>query len=115
MKKTTFNVSDIPPWWIEAIAIEYLPCRNYMEGDRIAKIDFSLINQNQIEKAIKNHNIVSYGKIFQNVNPQVFQDRTLLTFSPNPITKPMIEGDIKAIIHQGVVSKFHFHLLDNPI
>ncbi len=104
----------IPDWWKQAIAIEYLPCRDYLKGDRLSQFDFSLITNKQLEDAIKEHKIVSYGTIIHNVDPRTFQQKTILGLIGG-VTKPIVEGDSDAVIPNGVVSKNHFPNLVNPI
>lgn len=105
---------NIPKWWKQAIAIEYLPCRDYSKGDRLSKFDFNLITKEQFEEAISKHKIVSYGTIIHNVNPMTFHQKTV-TGLIGGVTKPIVEGDSAAVIPNGVVSKNHFPNLVNPI
>lgn len=108
------NISGVPDWWKEAIAIEYLSCRDYTKGDRIGEFDFNLVSSQELEEALSTHKIVSYGQIIQNIDPATFKSRSLLSLV-SPITKPIVNGDSEAIIPQGVVSKHHFPFLGNPI
>lgn len=103
-----------PDWWHKALAVEYLPCRDYTKGDRIAKIDFSMITKSMIEDATARHKIVAFGTLIQNVDPATFQARSVLSLI-SPIAKPVINKDKLAIIPNGRVSKHHFPQLTNPI
>lgn len=105
---------NIPNWWKQAIAIEYLPCRDFLKGDRISQFDFSLITEEQLEDAINRHKIVSYGMIIHNVDPRTFQQKAILGLIGG-VTKPIVDGDSAAIIPNGVVSRNHFPNLVNPI
>lgn len=104
----------MPNWWEEAIAIEYLPCRDYLKGDRLSQFDFSLITNTQLEDAIKKHKIVSYGVIIHNVDPRVFKQKTISGLI-GEATKPIVESDLDAVVPNGVVSKKYFPSLLNPI
>jgi len=104
----------MPSWWREAIVIEYLSCRDFTKGERIAKFDFSLVSEEQIIEALKIHKIVSYGQIFQNVDPATFQSRSIMNLLGS-VAKPIVNQDAAAIIPNGVVSKNHFPWLINPI
>lgn len=108
------DIQYIPSWWKEAISIEYLPCRNFKKGDRIAEIDFSLVSESQISEAMEQYKVVSYGHIIHNVDPVTFRSRTLNNLV-NPIAKPIVNGDAPAIIPNGIVSKHHFPYLLNSI
>lgn len=105
---------NIPKWWKQAIAIEYLPCRDYLKGDRISQFNFNLITKEQLKEAINKYKIVSYGRIVQNVDPITFQQKTMLGLIGG-VTKPIVEGDSAAVIPNGVVSKNHFPNLLNSI
>ncbi|TMO57115.1 hypothetical protein [Pseudoalteromonas phenolica] len=105
---------NIPNWWKQAIAIEYLPCRDYLKGDRLSQFDFSLVTKEQLEEAINKYKIVSYGKVIHNVDPRTFQQKRMLGLLGG-VTKPIVEGDSAAIIPNGIVSKIHFPNLVNPI
>ncbi len=106
--------SNIPSWWKEAIAIEYLPCRDFKKGTRLAEINLDLLSEEQINEAIKFYKVVSYGRIFQNIDPATFCNRTLISLF-SPIFKPIVDNDVSAIIPNGIVSKHHFPFLNNPI
>lgn len=103
-----------PKWWRSAIAIEYLECRDFSKGDRIAQIDFSLVNQEQINTAVATHKIVCYGVLVHNVDEVTFKTRTLSNLLSG-IAKPIVDGDKEAIFPHGLVSDYHFPLLTNPI
>jgi hypothetical protein len=106
--------SYIPSWWKEAIAIEYLPCRDFKKGTRLAEINFALLSEEQINQAISSHKVVSYGQIIQNVDLATFRNRMLMSLF-SPIVRPIVNNDAQAIIPNGIVSKHHFPFLGNPI
>lgn len=104
----------IPSWWPQALAVEYLPCRDFTKGERISKVDFSMISKDMIDSAIAQHKIVAFGTLIQNVDPATFQARSVLALV-SPITKPVVNQDKDAIIPNGIVSKHHFPQLVNAI
>lgn len=104
----------LPLWWQQAICIEYLPCRDYSRGERIGEIDFSLISADQLKQALKEYSIVAFGQIVQNVDQVTFHSRNLLNLFSG-IAKPIVNGDKEALIPYGVVSKYSFPWLTNPI
>jgi len=106
--------SDIPSWWREAIAIEYLPCRDFKKGTRLAEINFALLSEDQINQAISSHKVISYGRIIQNVDPATFRSRMLRSLF-SPTFRPIAHIDSEAVTPNGIVSKYHFPLLGNPI
>jgi hypothetical protein len=111
----TFNLEQsVPKWWREAIALEYLECRDFSKGTRIAKIDFSLVSQDQIDDALKKHRIVCHGVLVHNVDEATFRTRTAANLFSS-IARPIVNGDKEAIFPQGLVSNHHFPWLANPI
>lgn len=104
----------IPNWWRQAVTIEYLPCRDFRKGDRIGQIDFSLVSPEQVDTAVDTHQIVAYGTVFHNVDVDTFRSRSALNLV-SPIVKPLVDGDAAAIIPHGLVSKYHFPFLGNPV
>lgn len=105
---------NFPSWWQQAICIEYLSCRDYSKGERIGEIDFSLVSAEQLAQALKDHSIVAYGQIVHNVNQETFRSRNLLNLLSG-IAKPIVDGDKEALIPHGIVSKYHFPWLTNPV
>src|SRR4051812_294481 len=113
-KRISDVTENFPSWWQHAIAIEYLPCRDYSKGERIGEIDFSLISAEQLSQALNDHSIVAYGQVVQNVQQETFHSRNLLGLISG-IGKPIVDGDKDALIPHGIVSKHHFPWLTNPI
>ncbi|WP_175701285.1 hypothetical protein [Burkholderia ambifaria] len=105
---------NYPAWWREAIAIEYLPCRNYREGERIGRIDFGLVSDDAWKQALTTHRIVSYGTLVHNVDLDTFRSRALHNLF-SPVVVPLVDGDSEAIIPRGQVSHHHFPWLTNNI
>ncbi|UQO35521.1 hypothetical protein [Burkholderia cepacia] len=105
---------NYPSWWRDAIAIEYLPCRNYREGERIGRIDFGLVPDDAWTQALTTHRIVSYGTLFHNVDPDTFRSRTLHNLF-SPVAVPLADGDSEAIMPHGQVGQHHFPILTNSI
>ncbi|MFX1670697.1 hypothetical protein PWR63_00010 [Paraburkholderia sp. A2WS-5] len=105
---------NYPDWWRDAIAIEYLPCRNYREGERIGRIDFGLVSDDAWTQALTTHRIVSYGTLVHNVDPDTFRSRLAHSLF-SPVVVPLVDGDSKAIMPHGQVSPHHFPWLTNDI
>lgn len=103
-----------PDWWRTAIAIEYLPCRNYGEGDRIGRFDFSLVSDDAWTAALNTHRIVSYGTLVHNVDPETFRSRAAHSMF-SPVIVPLVDGDSDAIMPHGRVSRHHFPWLTNDL
>ncbi len=104
----------IPDWWKKAVAIEYLPCRDYSKGERISQFDFDLITNEQLEEAVAQYKIVALGTVIHNVNPLTFQIKSLGGLVGG-VSLPIVEGDSEAVIPNGIVSKHSFLQLTNPI
>lgn len=108
------NELRMPLWWKEAIAIEYLPCRDFTKGDRLGEIDLSLISEQQFDNAFQTWNIVAYGCIIHNTDRATFQNR-LLTRLFSSVSRPIVDQDSTAIIPHGLVAQYNFPFLANPI
>ncbi|MBM4801074.1 hypothetical protein HYO24_21985 [Vibrio parahaemolyticus] len=108
-------MTDLPSWWKEAISIEYLDCRDFTHKEgRFGKFDFEMVDQLELEHALRQYKVVSYGQLIQNTDPKTFSARMVMGLV-SPITKPIIDGKINEIIPNGVVSKHHFPFLGNSI
>lgn len=106
--------SYVPEWWFQALAIEYLPCRDFSKGDRIGEFDFSRVTQEMFHAAFLEHSIVCYGTVVHNVDSATFRARSLFSLF-SPVIRPMVNNDEHAIFPHGVVSEYHFPSLINPI
>lgn len=68
MKDNIFNVSshfELPYWWVESIAIEYLNCREFASSDEIWTFNFDLISKEDLINAVKTEKIVISSPIIQ--------------------------------------------------
>lgn len=39
----------LPYWWVESVIIEYLPCRRFVENEKISIFDFEIFNDELID------------------------------------------------------------------
>lgn len=68
MKNNLFNVSsqlELPLWWVESIAIEYLNCREFAARDEIWTFNFDLISQENLIETVKTRKIVISSPLIQ--------------------------------------------------
>jgi hypothetical protein len=106
--------SYIPTWWHQALAVEYLPCRDFSKGDRIAAFDFSRVTKEMMTACFLEHSIVSFGTVVHNVDSATYSARSLFSLFSS-VVRPVVNKDKFAIYPQGVVSEYNFPHLTNPI
>ena len=102
-----------PAWWLEGLAIEYLPCRKFGVGGNIWTFDFSQITLSQLRELAQQHRVVQYGRLFHNVRPEVLMARMIHKFI-SPVSLNLVDN-ITDIQPEGLVSGYHFPFLANSI
>jgi hypothetical protein len=103
---------NLPPWWVQSVIVEYFPCRRFLENESLWTFDFKLINDKLIETLPIKHVVIPEYYIVQNIRPEDFRQRLLLTaFGSNPVA----EMDEKDIYPDGVLNESCFPVLGNSI
>jgi hypothetical protein len=102
----------LPSWWIQSVIVEYFPCRRYLENESLWTFDFKLINDKLIETLPERHVVIPEYYIVQNIRPEDFRQRLLLTaFGSNPVA----EMDEKDLYPDGILKESCFPVLGNSI
>lgn len=116
MHKITKKIAkkmNLPPWWVEAIAIEHTECRDYATRDEIWTFNFDKLSEKDIEEAVESHNVVVCGTVFHNVHKAVYSHR-LIDRLTSDISLALVE-ETDDLIVEGQASDYHFLFLGNPI
>ena len=93
---------NLPEWLVEAIVVEYLPCRRFLEDDAFVTLDFSLVTAQDIERITRPFIILNGAMLIHNAADTVFKDRMLAGISNLPISRASISPT--TFIAQGQVS-----------
>jgi len=111
--KAVAQKMNLPYWWVKAIAIEYTECREYATRDEIWTFNFNKVSANDLEKAVRSHNVIVYGTLIHNVLPEVWSSRAIeRLFSEIPVR---LAEELNDGIPEGLVSDYYFPFLGNPI
>ncbi|MNW42107.1 hypothetical protein D3C74_192700 [compost metagenome] len=109
-------MDNMPAWWVEAIAIEYLNCREYgfNQGGRFWNFNFDKIDEQELTEALNEKKIIiPHGTLMHNLNESVYRTRILeLLFSTVPLY--ICEEESDAIV-EGLSSKNRFLFSSNGI
>lgn len=104
----------LPEWWVEAIIIEYLDCRNFAGPDEVWEFRFDRLQEGLLRQALDKEKLVIHGSILHNVDKNSLQARIisrLVSAVPKGIVSTQDEGDI---LPEGAVSAYHLPFLGNP-
>lgn len=66
MNRNILNISarsELPYWWVQSVAIEYLECRDYTTRNDIWAFNFDLISDQDLMNAVKSERVVISGPI----------------------------------------------------
>ena len=80
MHKTIARVArniSLPPWWVEAVAVEYMDCRDFATRNEIWTFNFDRVSPQALEDAVNSHRIVVREPVWHNVHPAVLGHRTI--------------------------------------
>ncbi len=91
---------DLPEWLVEALIIEYLPCRRFLENDTLVLIDFNTITAQDISQIPKPYVILNGIFVVHNIAPNVLSDRKYV----NLLRLPMLAADEAIFVPQGKIS-----------
>lgn len=68
MENTIFDVSselELPYWWVQSVAVEYLNCREFAAVNEIWAFNFDLISKKELLEAVETKKIVVSSPIIQ--------------------------------------------------
>jgi hypothetical protein len=102
---------QLPLWWVQAVIIEYFPCRRFAENGKLWVFDFTIIGRD-LDNEISNKNvIIPHFSLCQNINP-----RDLIYRLPKLITgQSNLPLDNIDLIPEGIVNNTAFPFHSNPI
>lgn len=105
---------NIPRWWVESIAIEYLDCRDYDVGENgIWKFNYEKVTKDELIKAVNEKKaVISAYTIFHNVRSEILRTRMLEGLVSNVI--PGISENEGDILVEGLASNNYIPFLFNP-
>ncbi len=109
MTEVLENVSkklNLPSWWVRAIALEYMDCREFADNNRIWTFNFDKISEDELEKKIKSKKIVVFRKIIHNVHESVYGSRHIDYWAGHGSVQ-LYEND-DDLIPEGEISKYCF-------
>lgn len=75
--KKLADTLNLPDWLVEALIVEYLPCRRFLEKDAWILFDFDNITILDIEEIAHPYIILNNVTLFHNVAPDVLKTRIL--------------------------------------
>lgn len=106
--------TNMHPWWVESIAIEYTDCRDYALNGKISVFNFSKLDEDDLMKAVTNHKIVIRDTWIHNISNTLFVSR-LLDSSTGEIPVMTLAPDKSHYIPEGIVPDNAFILSQNDI
>lgn len=109
MTEVLENVSkklNLPSWWVGAIALEYMDCREFADNNRIWTFNFDKISEDELEKKIKSKKIVVFKQIIHNVHESVYGSRHIDYWTGHGFVQ-ICEND-DDLIPEGEISKYCF-------
>lgn len=104
---------NLPKWLIEAIIIEYLPCRRFLEAGASILIDFECVTQQDFESVSSPYILLSGITLFHNVTLDVLQTRMMRGIGDLPLST-LVEHPYLSI-PQGKASASYIPMIFNPI
>jgi len=104
---------NLPPWWIEAITIEYTDCRDFATRNEIWTFNFDKLSEKEIEEAVESHHVAVCGTVYHNVHEDVYSHR-LIDRLTSDISLILVEEPDDMIV-EGQASNYNFSVLGNPI
>ncbi len=105
---------DLPYWWVEAIAVEYTECREYVIDKKIWSFNFDKLSEKELEEAVLSHKVVTFCTLIHNVRKDVYSSRMLERMISDISSVPISEEYSDTIV-EGMASDYHFPILFNTI
>lgn len=103
---------NLPRWWVELVAIEYLPCRRFVEKGKPSVFDFGIFDQSLADTISKYRVVVPSGCILMhNVRPQDMSFR-IPAVAVGEYAEPLDKADW---IPEGMASKNLYLMTGNSI
>ncbi|HET7148946.1 MAG TPA: hypothetical protein VFI73_10655 [Candidatus Nitrosopolaris sp.] len=97
---------------MQSVIVEYFPCRKFLENESLWNFDFGTLDDRLISTLPQKHVVIPEYHIVQNIRPEDFRQRLLLTAYGG---SPVAEMDEKDIYPEGILNSTCFPVLGNPI
>lgn len=102
----------LPYWWVESVAVEYLPCRRFAQRE-IWDFDFSPLTDAQVLDALDTCSVVARGTVFHNLRPEVMSVRMVSRLFSSTTVPPA--ADVRDVCPEGEIGPHHQMFSGNPI
>ncbi len=96
----------LPSWWVLAVALENMDCREFANNNRVWTFNFDKISENELEKEIKSKKIVVFKTVIHNVHESVYESRYTDYFTGHGSVQFYENED--DLIPEGEISKYSF-------
>ena len=111
--KEIADVLNLSEWLVEALIVEYLPCRHFLENDSLVLLDFNLITEQDIQQIELPYVILNGIVLVHNAISSVFKDRMLAGIANLPMTRTSTSST--TFIPEGQVSPSYQLFFYEPI
>lgn len=81
--------TEFPSWWPQAVAIEYLECREYGGQEEIWKFDFDRLREDDLLQALEEVRVVIHGTVFHNVHEVTWRTRVVFSVGGASTLQPL--------------------------
>jgi len=105
---------NLPEWLVEAIIIEYLPCRRFFEADASILFDFERVTQQDVESIVSPYILLSGVMLSHNITRDVLQTRMLQAIVPSLPLSTLAEHPYLSI-PEGKASSSYLPMVFNSI
>jgi hypothetical protein len=103
---------DLPLWWVESVAVEYLDCREYLKDGNFWLFNFNKLRKEDIAMILGTKVVFTDTVLFQNIKPEDASARLILGL----MGMPMAQLDAGSnILPNGIVSEKYFPFQGNSI
>lgn len=102
----------LPKWWIESLAIEYLPCRRFCLNDKMWTFDFGLIDDELFDSLKNKKVVIPHYTLYQNISPEDFAYRSAKILAG---WSDFTFENVDNFIPEGVTNNTMFPLIHNSI
>jgi hypothetical protein len=103
---------NLPSWWVQSVIVEYFPCRKFLENESLWSFDFKLVHNKLISTLPQKDVVIPEYHMAQNIRPEDFRQRLLLTAYGG---SPVADMDEKDLFPEGILNSTCFPVLGNSI
>ena len=103
---------ELPEWWVEAVLVEYYPCREFLEGEEVWLFNFDLVDDS-ISSLPSKKVVVGDHTLFHNIKAEDLKLRILMGLVGDPISPASTKKS--TIIPEGPVNSYYIPMSFNAI